>query len=94
MFARVITVEAGPEGLDSLIDAARRQLPGARLRPGFRAFYLLTDAETGKLVTLSFWDSREQRDDVAQDSPAGIHDEGTESAASMMLETYEVTLHA
>lgn len=94
MFARVITAEAGPDGLDSLIDAARRQLPEARQRPGFRAFYLLTDAKTGRLVTLSFWDSREQRDDVAAGTPAGIHEAGTESAVSIVLETFEVALQA
>jgi hypothetical protein len=29
MFARVITAQAGPEGFDSIIELAERQLPAA-----------------------------------------------------------------
>ena len=50
MFARVITAQAGAEGFDDTIRLAEHQLPGARQMPGFKGYYLLTDAETGKLV--------------------------------------------
>ena len=49
MFARVISAQAGAEGLDSFIRLARQQLPSAQSRPGFQGFYLLTDEETGRL---------------------------------------------
>jgi heme-degrading monooxygenase HmoA len=95
MFARVITAQAGGEGFDNAIRLARQQLPGARQQPGFQGFYLLTDAETGKLITISLWGTREQMEAVGRGTATGIHDE---AAAAMgltapSLETYEVTMH-
>jgi heme-degrading monooxygenase HmoA len=96
MFARVITAQAGAEGFDNLIRLAQRQLPGARQQPGFEGFYLLTDDETGKLITVSLWGTREQMEAVAEGTAAGIRDEGIPEAGltSPRLETYEVTLQA
>jgi heme-degrading monooxygenase HmoA len=59
MFARVITGQSAPDGLDSVIRFAREHLPDAQAQPGFKGFYLLTDRDTGDLVTISLWDSRE-----------------------------------
>src|ERR1700727_1986577 len=64
MFARVITAQAGAEGTDGAIRLAEQQLPGARQMPGFKGYYLLTDAETGKLVIISLWETREPMDAV------------------------------
>jgi heme-degrading monooxygenase HmoA len=89
MYARVITAQAGPQGLDSFIGIAREQLPGASQQPGFKGFYVLTDAETGTVVVISLWETREQM-------PAGIRDQGL-SATGLTpphLETYEVAMHA
>lgn len=89
MFARVITTQAGPQGFDGVTDLARQQFPGATQAPGFKGFYLLTNAETGKVITISLWETREQM-------PAGIQDQGAEAAGltSPHLETYEVPVHA
>jgi epsilon-lactone hydrolase len=89
MFARVITAQAGPQGLDSVIGLAREQLPGASDQPGFRGFYLLTNAETGKAMTISLWETREQM-------PAGIRDQGLPATGLTppQLETYEVAVRA
>jgi len=95
MFARVITAEAGPDGFDGFISLAREQLPGAREQPGFKAYYLLTDAGTGKLMVISLWETREQMEAVAAGAGAsGIRDEGVPATAltSLNLETYEVAL--
>jgi heme-degrading monooxygenase HmoA len=59
MFARVITAQPGSEGLDRAVRIAQEQLPAARLQPGFRGFYLLADAESGKLMIISLWETRE-----------------------------------
>ncbi len=56
MFARVITAQAGTAGIDSLLDLTEQQISVARQRPGFKAFYLLADDETGNLITISFWE--------------------------------------
>jgi heme-degrading monooxygenase HmoA len=87
MFARVITAEAGPQGFGSFIDLAREQLPGASQQPGFKGFYVLTNAETGKGMVISLWETREQM-------PAGIRDEGLAATGLTPphLETYEVTV--
>ena len=88
MFARVITAQAGPQGFDNVIDLAREQVPGASQQPGFRGFYLLTNAETGKVITISLWETREQM-------PVGIRDEARPATwlTPPHLETYEVRVH-
>ena len=89
MFARVITAQTGPDGLDSVISLGREQLPGASKQPGFKGFYLLADAETGKVVIISLWETREQM-------PAGVQDQGRPATGLMPphLETFEVAMHA
>jgi hypothetical protein len=60
MFARVITAQAGTEGFGNLIGLAEQQPPAARQRPGFQAFHVLADDESRKVLTISFWETREQ----------------------------------
>jgi uncharacterized protein len=88
-FARVITAQAEATGLDDFIRGVQQQLPGARQQPGFKGFYLLTDAETGKIMTISLWDTREQM-------PSGVQDQGVPATwrTPPQLETYEVTAQA
>jgi heme-degrading monooxygenase HmoA len=95
MFARVITAQAAPGQLDGAIALARDQLPAAAQRRGFRGFYLLTDAETGRVMTISLWDTQEQLDAVEAEA-AEIRREEAPSlgAPSLSVETYEVTLTA
>ncbi len=95
MFARVITAQAGAEGFDSLIRVAREQVPGARHQPGFKGFYLLTDTETGKMITISLWETRGQMEAVAERAAtsSGIHAVPATGITSPHLETYEVTMH-
>lgn len=94
MFARVITAQAGDDGFDGAIRLAKQQLPSARKQPGFKGYYLLTDAETGKLMIISLWDTREQMEAVA--GPSGIRDEGVSATGltQLHLETYEVAVDA
>src|SRR6201996_5111270 len=96
MFARVITAQAGTEGIDGAVGLAEQQLPGARQLPGFKGYYLLTDAETGKLLIISLWETREQMDAVtAGAGPSGIREEGIQATGltALHLETYEVAVH-
>jgi hypothetical protein len=59
VFARVITTQATPGGFDGLLRFAREHVPDAQAQPGFKGFYLLTDRDTGNLVTISFWDEEQ-----------------------------------
>jgi heme-degrading monooxygenase HmoA len=93
MFARVISAQAGAEGFDDLISLVRQQLPGAREQAGLRGFYLLTDAGTGKAVTISLWGTREEMEAV---SGGGVRDETAPGTwvTPPQLETYEVRVQA
>lgn len=94
MFARVITAQAGPEGFDNAIRLFQQQLPGARQQPGFQGFYVLSDIETGKLMIISLWETREHMEAVARGTATGIHDQGAAATGltAPSLETYEVTM--
>lgn len=59
MFARVITTEVDPGGMDGVIRVAHQQLPDAGRQPGFSGFYLLADREAGELMTISLWETRD-----------------------------------
>jgi heme-degrading monooxygenase HmoA len=59
MFAHVVTARAEAEGLGSLIRFSREQLPAIRQQPGFRGYYLLNDPRSGKLMTISLWETQE-----------------------------------
>jgi heme-degrading monooxygenase HmoA len=89
MFARVITAQTEPQGLHAVIDLFRQQLPGASQQPGFIGFNLLTDDETGKIMIMSMWETREQM-------PAGIRDQALPVTwlTPPKLDTYELTVHA
>ena len=94
MFARVITAQAGAEGFDEVVRLAQHEISGAQQRPGFAGFYLLTDDETGKLINISMWETREEMEAVARGTAAGIYDEAVPETGvtSLRLETYEVAL--
>jgi heme-degrading monooxygenase HmoA len=96
MFARVITAQAEPEGFDSLVRVLGEQAPSARQQPGFKGFYLLTDTEAGKIITISLWETREQMEAVAgrASDSSGIHAVPAPGISSPHLETYEVAMHA
>jgi len=94
-FARVVTAQAGANGLDDFVRFARQQLPSARQQPGFKRFYLLTDAETGKVITISLWDTREQM--AAAEAPGARLTAQAAPATGLtplQRETYEVTMQA
>lgn len=95
MFARVITAKAGADGLDNAVRLFQQQLPGARQQPGFEGFYILTDIETGKLIIISLWKTREHMEAVGRGTATGIHDQGAAATGltAPSLETYEVTMH-
>ena len=95
MFARVITAQAGTQGFDGIIRVAREQLPGARQQPGFKGAYLLTDAGSGTIITISLWATREHMEAVGAGQPGGIHNRAVAETGLTQphLETFEVAAH-
>jgi heme-degrading monooxygenase HmoA len=59
VFTRVISAQTTPDGFDGVIRFAQEQLPDVQAQPGFKGFYLLTDRDTGNLVTISLWETAE-----------------------------------
>jgi heme-degrading monooxygenase HmoA len=58
MFARLMFGQVPPDKLDETIDIFRRSIvPAMKQQPGNQGGRLLTDPATGKIVTVSFWDS-------------------------------------
>jgi uncharacterized protein len=94
-FARVVTAHAGAQGFDDFIRFAQQQLPSFRQQPGFSGFYLLTDAETGKVITISLWDTREQM--AAVEAPGARMTAQAAPATGLtplQRETYQVSMQA
>ena len=59
VFARVISVQTTAGQVDDAIEIAKQQLPGARGQQGYQGFLVLADHSSGKLMTISLWESRE-----------------------------------
>jgi heme-degrading monooxygenase HmoA len=65
MFVRMSTIQGESSRMD------RTQLPDdeqLRALPGFREAILLRDSASGKIVTLTFWESLEQLESSAQNA--------------------------
>jgi heme-degrading monooxygenase HmoA len=97
MFAQVNSVQTATDKLAGLVKWADEQLPAFReAAPGFKGFYLLADRQSGKVITISLWDSE---DDLRQNNEARgaqVRQEATSELgiAPTPVDIYEVVLHA
>ncbi len=95
MFAQVNSVQTAADKLAGLVKWVEEQLPAAREIPGFKGFYLLADRQSGKVVSISLWDSD---DDLRQHEALGARArEGARSElgiAPAPVDIYEVVLQA
>ena len=94
MHARVSTYEGPPERIDEAIaafDADDRLLD----LKGLEDAYLLIDRESGRMVTVTLWDSREALDATAP-SAGSIRTAAAGAGGQTVLsvEAYEVALRA
>lgn len=93
MFAHVVTAQAEAEGLETLIRFTREQMPAIRQQPGFRGYYLLSDPQSGKLMTISLWETQEHQ----QALEAQLRRQTAAPAAALtgiQSDGYEVTMSA
>jgi heme-degrading monooxygenase HmoA len=95
MFARVVTAQAEAEGFDSVTRLAREQLPVARQQPGFRGFYLLSDPGSGKLMSISLWETKEHMQ-AGEAQAAQLRGQAApaEALTGLRVDGYEVTMSA
>jgi len=95
MFARVNSAQIEAGQLSGLVKFSEEQLPAAQEAPGFKGFYLLADQRSGKVVSISLWDSD---DDLRQFEARGAR--MREAATSELdiaptpIDLYEVVLQA
>jgi len=60
MFARLTIVHVKKDKLDETVKLYEKSVvPAAKSQKGYRGTYLLTDRNTGKGVSIAFWDSKE-----------------------------------
>lgn len=93
MFAHVVTAQAEAEGLEGLTRFTRQQMPAICQQPGFRGCYLLSDPESGKLITSSLWETQEHDQALA----AQLRGQAAAPAAALtgiQPDGYEVTTAA
>ena len=94
MFARVSTFQGPPEQTAEGIRLAREQIPpAARLQDGFEGIYLLFDQETGRSLSISFWET--EADMKASEEAANrARNESVRTAgdAVVRVEHYQVAL--
>ena len=96
MFAQVNSVQTATDKLAGLVKWAEEQLPAFRETPGFKGLYLLADRRSGKVVTISLWDSD---DDLRQNNEARGAQVRKEASSELGIaptpvDIYEVVLQA
>jgi heme-degrading monooxygenase HmoA len=95
MLARVNSGHTAADKLAGLVKFSQERFPDAREAPGFKGFYLLADRQSGKIVSISLWDSE---DDLRQFEARGAQMRKEASSevgiAPTPVEIYEVVLQA
>lgn len=96
MFARISTFEGPSEQTAERIRLARRQfLPAARLQEGFRGMFLMFDAQSGRSLAMTLWETEE---DMARSEEAvrraRAQSATTSGDAVISVERYEVAASA
>lgn len=86
MFARVITMQLRSDKLDEATKFYKEDIvPAVKYQKGFNSNYLLIDRETGKAVSVAFWDSKE---DIIDDEESGRQKERIEKFKVFLAEPF------
>jgi heme-degrading monooxygenase HmoA len=95
MFARATFGEAPPERVDEMIhEVMEHVLPAVRMQDGFKGGMILVERESGKVLTVSLWES-EQAMDATEEAAHWFRVFSAEAAAGRLetvVEKYEVVL--
>jgi heme-degrading monooxygenase HmoA len=59
MFARVSRIQASPDALELSIRSVEQATPALKQLKGFRRGYALADRDTGRILTITVWDTLE-----------------------------------
>jgi heme-degrading monooxygenase HmoA len=95
MLARVNSAQTAPDKLAGLLEFVEERFPDARETPGFKGFYLLADRQSGKVVSISLWDSDDAlRQFEAQGAQMRQEASSDLGIAPTPVDTYEVVRQA
>jgi heme-degrading monooxygenase HmoA len=91
MFARVSTYDLPPERADAAAEAFGQAIGQIRSMAGLAAAYLLVNAENGRTLTITLWDSRAAME-ASRVTASRLRSEAarTLDAAVLSTEEYEV----
>jgi heme-degrading monooxygenase HmoA len=95
MHCRAVTVQVQPGKTQEAIDIYNNSLvPAAKQQKGFQGAYLMTDAATGKALSITVWASET---DMVEGEKSGYYQEqiakfGAVFAAAPGMEHYELTV--
>ncbi len=86
MFMRVVTMEMKSDKLDEAAKKYREVGQDAKAQKrGFNSNYLLIDRETGKAVSVAFWDSKQ---DIIDDEESGRQKDRLEGFKVFLAEPF------
>ena len=97
MFAQVNSVQTTTDRLAGLVTWAEEQLPAFRAAAsGFKGLYVLADRHSGKVMTISLWDSEDdlRQNNEARGAQAPQKADSELGIASPPVDIYEVVLQA
>lgn len=97
MFAQVNSVQATTDKVDGLVKWAEGQLPAFRdAAPGFNGLYVLADRQSGKIITISMWDTEDHLRQNNEARGAQVRKEASSELgiAPTPVDIYEVVLQA
>ena len=95
MYARVVNVKIKPGKLDKSIELYNNSVtPAAKEQKGFKGTYLLTDWNTNRGMSISFWETKEH---MHAGEASGYYQEQIDKFTELLAETpvsshYEVSV--
>ncbi len=98
MHVRAATVKIQPGKMQEAIDLYKDSVvPAAKAQKGFQGAYLMTDAESGKALSITVWES--EADMMAGESSSGYYQEqigkfGGLFAGPPTMEHYELSVES
>ena len=97
MHARAVTIQIQPGKMQEAIDLYQTVVPAAKAQKGFQGAYLMTDAGSGKALSITVWES--EADMLAGESSSGYYQEQLAKFGSLMvgspdLNHYEMSIEA
>ncbi len=89
MFARVSTFEGPPSRIDEFMQQADHTVERIRELSGFLGLDVLVNRETGKILTITLWDSMQSMEDSTE-AANRLRSEGIEPERGDQPPTFEV----